>query len=69
MHVDYSRDMYTNLNKQFLDENNVRFILQVQEDTNGLLFADRLGYFNRWADLKPSNIGSYSQELGGIAFT
>ena len=55
-------------NKQFVEENNVRFLLELQEDTNAIMFADRLGYLYRWPDLKPSTVDSYSQVLGGIAF-
>lgn len=60
VHVDYSKDMHTNLNKLFLDENNVRFLVQVQEDTKGILFADRLGFLNGLASLKSSHVDSYS---------
>ena len=61
VHVDYSDDMLANLTEPFLQDNNVRFILQVQEDTNRILFSDRFGYlsqsehlgvFNLYADLK-----------------
>ena len=61
--------MYKELNKQFVEENNVRFLLELQEDTNAILFADRLCYLSQWADLKPSSVDSYSQVLGGIGFT
>lgn len=44
--------MHDAVNKQFLDENNVRFLIQVQEDTGSVLFADRLRYLNQAADIR-----------------
>ena len=46
VHVDYSDDMHANLTERFLQENNVRFLVQVQEDTNRILFTDRFGYLS-----------------------
>ena len=41
MHVDYSDDMMAALTDAFLDDNNVRFVLQVQVQTSKLLLLDR----------------------------
>jgi len=62
VHVDYSSEMHTPLNKKFHEENNVLFLVQVQEDTGSILVADRLGYLNQ------SSNSSYSQHLD-IGFT
>lgn len=40
--VDYSDDM-ANITEKFMDENNVRFIIQVFEDDNRILYKDRSG--------------------------
>ena len=44
MHVDYSDDMHSNLTKSFLDENNVRFIVKVNEGTSRIGFTDRFNF-------------------------
>lgn len=53
VHVDYSDEMHVNLSEQFCEENSVRFILQVQQDSAKLLFLDRFGYLA--AGGQPSN--------------
>ena len=46
VHVDYSGDMDAHLTESFLRENNVRFLIQVQEGSNALVLKDRFGYFS-----------------------
>ena len=46
VHVDYTDDYTVNVTESFLDENNVRFIVLVQEDTKRILFSDRFGFLN-----------------------
>lgn len=65
MHVDYSSEMHTPLNKKFHDANNVLFLVQLQEDSSSILVADRLGYLNQTARA----YSKYSQQLDGIGFT
>lgn len=43
VHVDYSE--YANFTKDFLEENNVRFIIQVDEKER-ILLTDRFGYLS-----------------------
>ena len=56
VHVDYSDNMHVSLTKEFLEENNVRFLIQVEEEM--ILFTDRFGYLQanevqtKYADLK-----------------
>ena len=47
VHVDYTDDYTVNVTESFLDENNVRFIILVQEDTKMILVMDRFGYLNQ----------------------
>ena len=42
MHVDYGDDMHTQLTKKFIEENGVRFLIQVED--KGVRFTDRYGY-------------------------
>lgn len=44
VHVDYSDNMEKAITEKFIDENNVRFKVTVQENENKLLVFDRFKY-------------------------
>ena len=50
VHVDYS---CAEISEAFLDENNVRFLVSIQDETGKLLLKDRFGY------LLPGGEGPY----------
>ena len=59
VHVDYS----PNLTEQFpfIEENNVRFILQPMEGSSRILFADRFGYLSGGNSSAHSTTTGYTQ--------
>ena len=46
VHIDYSDDMRVGLGEKFLDDNAVRFLVQVQSDSGNIRFTDRSGVAN-----------------------
>lgn len=59
VHVDYSENMHSAHTRKFCRENNVRFLIQVEEEM--ILFTDRFGYL-----APPSSSASISQKANEV---